>query len=164
MAALREVIIGNIRITISAGANPDDRQMTVLGDAQVYDQNVSPTRAYVDDLTSKLDPDDLAFCQDMVDRFIAGIMTTFEITQADIDEGRDILNAQGAAPQAMLMSIPLAPDPPPPEPEVQNVAPAPTLAPMFASVPEGGVAPPPTQVPPEPVSSDTGDGTIIIPS
>jgi len=158
MADLREVIIGNIRFTIMAGPDPDDRQVSVMGNATIFDQNLNQTRVYVGDLTSKMTNADYQMCQGLVDRFIQGVMLEYNITAANIAEGGDILDAQGqpqstpqgqAAPQSFM--------------PMEGVAPMTTSAPAPPpSNPGGGaIGVPSTPEPSAPVSTDTGDGEFI---
>jgi hypothetical protein len=154
MAELREVIIGNIRLTIAAGSSPRDRQIMMLGEATIYDQNQNPTRTYSGDLTSKMTPDDQIVCAGLIDRFIQSLMVEHDISQSDLNEGQAILDAATPEPQIGAM----------PAPQPGAPGPIPTPVPQTLSVNGGGtLAEAPTQAPEEPVSTEEGEGTLRIP-
>lgn len=148
MAQLREVIIGNIRLTISAGMDPADRQISARGEATVYDQSVNPTRSYTGDLTANMTPQDQTQFEALIDRLIQGVMDEYEITQADLDAGAQILSENAViAPQSL--APPALPQPVEPGP--------PSISTSLS--PEGTLsgAGEPVATPP---STDTGDGTL----
>lgn len=160
MAALKEVIIGNIRVSIMAGPDPSNRQMTVVGSATMYDQNINPTRTYTGDLTSHMTSQDRQTYTDLLNRFIAGLMSEYSITQADLQQGQAILDAAGQSPHTAAMGAPQGPQPVPLQMQAPPVG---TSAPAAPAVQPGGggLAAPTTPPPPEPVSTETGDGTLI---
>lgn len=163
MAELREVIIGNIRLTILAGPKPDDRDIMIRGEATIYDQQINATRTHTDDMTANMTVADLDTYTTLVNRFIAALMQRYDIDQNDLNEGQGILdnaemNQQPLATGAPLVAGTYMPPPPPPIPP-QTSAPMPEPN----SYGTGALVQPALVAPTEPTSTESGEGTIIVP-
>jgi len=159
MAELREVIIGNISLTISAGPNPSNRGVVAKGEATIYDQNVNATRGYIGDLTTNMTAADRTTFNDLINRLISGIMVEYQITQENLEEGQGILDALAAAPQSTVAAGPMTMGAPAP---VHPAVPIPT-APLMAtrSFGEGQLVPPLPMAPTAPVSTPDGEGGLV---